>query len=210
MQVDEHSGGLSRADAILGGALAVGAAIGLGAIGPYVRKALALAGESDADTLNLLLMFEYLQVEFYEESKTRLRTGPELRKLIAMLAEQEHEHVTALTAQIRKVGGKPIAHDHDYAAFSYRRGYEEAYLRLGRELETAVVGAYNGAVPLIKSEEALRLAASIVQVEGRHAAVLALQGNEEPAPEAFDPVRSEYQALDSVIRFAGPINSPTG
>lgn len=210
MQGDEHSQGLSRADVIFKGALAAGAVLGAGGVGPYVRKALALAGDSDADTLNLLLEFEYLQIEFYEESRTRLKASAQLRKLIATLAEQEHGHAAALTEQIKKVGGKPILHNRDYGSFSYRRSYLEVFLELAQNLETAAIGAYNGAIPLIKSPEALRLAASIVQIEGRHAAVVSLSAEGgEPAPEAFDPVRDEYSALNSIIRWAGPINSPS-
>jgi hypothetical protein len=209
MQVDEHSEGISRADALLTGGLAAGAVLGLGAFGPYLRRALALAGDSDADTLNLLLKFEHLQIELYEESKSRLKASPELKQTIAMLADQEHQHLAALTDQIKKVGGKPLPENKNYGVFGYRRSYVDTFLYLARSLESVTVGAYNGAIPLLKSKEAQRLASSIVQVEGRHAATVALRGGEEPAPEAFDPVRSEYAALDSVIRWAGPIDSPS-
>jgi hypothetical protein len=73
-----------------------------------------------------------------------------------------------------------------------------------------VVGAFNGAIPLLKSPVAQKLAASIVQVDARHAAAFGLKREEEPAPEAFDPVRTEYLALSSVVRFTGPIESPSG
>ncbi len=210
MDVQEHSGGLSRAEVIAKGALAAGAVLGVGAVGPYVRKALALAGDSDADTLNLLLLFEYMGVELYEESKSRLKASRELKALFATLAEQENRHVEAVTDQIGKVGGKPIP-EKNYAVFSYRRSYVDTFLYMAREFELATIGAYNGAIPLLKSKEAVRLTSSIVQVEGRHAAVVSLQEKEGPgpAPEAFDPVRNEYTALSAVIRWAGPINSPS-
>lgn len=205
MQVDEHSEGLSRADAILRGALAAGAILGLGMIGPHVERALALAGDNDVDTLNLLLEFEYLQVELYEGGRARLKPEGKPKELIATLLDQEQRHVKALTEAIGQLGGKPLSPDKDYGAFAYHDDDPITFLRLAQEVENAAIGAYNGAIPLLKSEDLLRLAASIVQVEGRHAAAVALRGENEPAPEAFDAVRTEYEALRSVIRFTGPI-----
>jgi rubrerythrin len=208
MHADEHSEAITRAEAIFKGALATGAVFGVGAIGPYVRKALAFAGDNDPDTLNLLLFFEYVQAQFYEEGQRRLVASRELKEMIPMLGAQERAHAELLTRQIENLGGKPIPKDY-YAVFAYREQYVETFLEIGWQIETNAVGAYNGAIPLLKSKQAKRLASSIAQVDARHAAALSLQDNEEPAPEAFDPVRSEFQALNSLIRFTGPNESPS-
>lgn len=209
MAVDEHSEGLSRGDALRQGVLATGALLSVGAAGPWVRQALALAGESDADTLNLLLKFEYLEINFYETGLNRLYASSKLKALMRELLGQERQHAQAVTEQIRKVGGKPIP-ERDYGSFAYRHKYVQTFLKLGKELETNVVGAFNGAIPLLESPAAQKVAASIVQVDARHSAALAIEAKEEPAPEAFDPARTEYEALNSVIRFTGPIESPSG
>jgi hypothetical protein len=209
MHDGERDEGLSRGEAIAKGGLAAGAILGFGALSPYIGRALAIAGDNDVDTLNLLLRFEYMQVELYEESKARLNADRELREFIAMLAEQEHQHVRALTEQIEAIGGEP-APERDYAYFGYRPYYQDTFLRLAEELESCSIGAYNGAIPLLKSKDAVDLTASIVQIDGRHAAAVALRGEDEPAPEAFDPVRTEYEALNSVVKFAGQAIFETG
>ena len=109
MEVVEDSGDLSRSDVILKGALAAGAVYGTFMVGPYVRKALAMTGSSDVDILNFALTLEYLESTFYKEAKTRAKASGELKSLIGLLAEDEKQHVEALTATIKKLGGKPVA-----------------------------------------------------------------------------------------------------
>ena len=200
--LDERSNGSSRRAVIFRGMQAAGTAVGLGTVGPYVRGAAALVGDNDIYTLNFLLKFEYLQLKLYTGGIQRLDADRELKHLIAAIADQERRHIDALTEQIIELNGKPLP-KRDYGYFGYRSWYIDTFLRLARELETNVVGAYNGAIPLIRSQDALNLAASIVQVDAGHAAAVAIRGNDEPAPEAFDPIRTEYQALNSVLRFVG-------
>ncbi len=67
--------------------------------------------------------------------------------------------------------------------------------------ENTGVGAYNGAAPSIKSKEVLGAAGSIVQIEARHAAAIALQNGAEPAPSAFDAPLEEKAVLKAVEPF---------
>jgi rubrerythrin len=197
VEIAEDSGDLSRSDVILKGALAAGAVYGTFMVGPYVRKALAMSGSSDVDILNFALTLEYLESTFYEEAKTRAKASGELKSLISLLAEDEKQHVEALTATIKKLGGKPVAEPK--FDFPYKNTAE--FLKLAQTFEDTGVSAYNGAGPMIKSKEVLGAAGSIVQIEARHAAAIRLQNKEEPAPEAFDPSLDEAQVLKAVEPF---------
>jgi hypothetical protein len=197
VEVINDSGDLSRGDVILRGALAAGAVYGTFMVGPYVRKALAMSGGGDVDILNFALTLEYLESTFYKEAKTRAKASGELKSLIALLADDEKQHVEALTATIKKLGGKPVAEP----KFNFAYNNIAGFLKLAQTFEDTGVSAYNGAGPMIESKEVLGAAGSIVQVEARHAAAIRLQNKEEPAPEAFDPSLDEAQVLKAVEPF---------
>jgi hypothetical protein len=194
VEVVEDSGDLSRSDVILKGALAAGAVYGLGMVTPFVRRALAASEGGDVGILNFALTLEYLEASFYEEAKSRARASGDLKSLIGLLAMDEQQHVEALTATIRKLGGKPVAKP----KFDFPYSNTAGFLKLAQTLEDTGVSAYNGAGPAIKSKEVLGAAGSIVQVEARHAAAIRLQNKEEPSPEAFDPALDEAQVLKAV------------
>lgn len=197
VEVINDSGDLSRGDVILKGALVAGAVYGTFMVGPYVRKALAMSGGGDVDILNFALTLEYLESTFYKEAKTRAKASGELKSLIALLADDEKQHVDALTATIKKLGGKPVGEP----KFNFAYNNTTGFLKLAQTFEDTGVSAYNGAGPLIESKEVLGAAGSIVQVEARHAAAIRLQNKEEPAPEAFDPSLDEAQVLKAVEPF---------
>jgi hypothetical protein len=194
---DESGGDLSRSEVILKGALAAGAVYGLGMVGPFVRKALAMADGGDVGILNFALTLEYLESSFYDEAKTRARASGKLKSLIGLLADDEKQHVEALTATIKQLGGKPVAEP----KFDFSYGDTAGFLELAQTFEDTGVSAYNGAGPAIKSKEVLAAAGGIVQVEARHAAAIRLQNSEEPAPDAFDPALDEAQVLKAVEPF---------
>jgi serine-rich repeat adhesion-like glycoprotein len=195
--VDEESSDLSRSEVILKGALAAGAVYGTFMVGPFVRKAFAMTGSSDVDILNFALTLEFLEASFYDEAKTRAKASGELKSLVALLAKDEQEHVEALTATIKSLGGKPVAEP----KFNFEYSDTAGFLKLAQTFEDTGVSAYNGAGPAIKSKEVLAAAGSIVQVEARHAAAIRLQNKEEPAPDAFDPSLDEAQVLKAVEPF---------
>ncbi len=194
---EESGGDISRSDVILKGALAAGAVYGTFMVAPFVRSAFAAAGTSDVDILNFALTLEYLESTFYEEAKKRVKASGELKPLIALLASDEKQHVEALEATIKKLGGKPVSEP----KFNFEYNGTGEFLKLAETFENTGVGAYNGAGPAIKSKEVLAAAGSIVQVEARHAAAIALQNSQEPSPAAFDAPLSEKQVLKAVEPF---------
>jgi len=195
--VDDDSQDLSRSEVILKGALAAGAVYGTFMVGPYVRKALAMSGGGDVDILNFALTLEYLETKFYEEAKTRARAKGELKALVDLIAKDEAEHVEALTATVKQLGGKPVAEP----KFEFDYNDTAGFLKLAQTFEDTGVSAYNGAGPQIKSKDVLAAAGSIVQVEARHAAAIRIQNGAEPSPEAFDPPLDEMQVLKAVEPF---------
>lgn len=197
VRIADDSEDLSRSEVILKGALAAGAVYGTLMVGPFVRRALAMSGGSDVDVLNFALTLEYLESTFYKEAQTRAKPSGELKSLVGMLAGDEQQHVEALTATIKQLGGKPVKEP----KFDFSYGDTAGFLKLAQTFEDTGVSAYNGAAPAIKSKEVLGAAGSIVQVEARHAAAIRLQNKEEPAPEAFDPALDEAQVLKAVEPF---------
>ena len=197
VHVDEDSDDLSRSDVILKGALAAGAVYGVAMVGPFVRRALAMSEGGDVGILNFALTLEYLESTFYDEAKTRAKASGELKSLIGLLADDEAQHVAALTASIKQLGGKPVAKP----KFDFPYNDTAGFLKLAQTFEDTGVSAYNGAAPSIKSKEVLGAAGSIVQVEARHAAAIRLQNKQEPAPDAFDPSLEEAKVLKAVEPF---------
>jgi rubrerythrin len=197
VHVVEDSGDLSRSEVILKGALAAGAVYGVGMVGPFVRNALAMSDGGDVGILNFALTLEYLESAFYKEAQTRAKASGELKSLIGLLASDEQQHVEALTASIKQLGGKPVAEP----KFDFPYSDTAGFLKLAQTFEDTGVSAYNGAAPSIKSKEVLGAAGSIVQVEARHAAAIRLQNKQEPAPDAFDPSLDESQVLTAVKPF---------
>jgi ferritin-like protein len=195
--IDEDSEDLSRSEVILKGALAAGAVYGTFMVGPFVRKALAMSGGGDVDILNFALTLEYLETKFYEEAKSRAGAKGELKSLVDLIAKDEKQHVEALTATIKQLGGKPVAEP----KFDFAYNDTAGFLKLAQTFEDTGVSAYNGAGPAIKSKDVLAAAGSIVQVEARHAAAIRLQNKEEPSPDAFDPSLDEAQVLKAVEPF---------
>jgi serine-rich repeat adhesion-like glycoprotein len=197
VHVDEDSGDLSRSEVILKGALAAGAVYGAAMVGPFVSRALSMSGGGDVGILNFALTLEYLESSFYEEAKRRAGASGELKGLLDLIAKDEAEHVTALTATVKQLGGKPVAEP----KFDFPYDDTAGFLKLAQTFEDTGVSAYNGAAPQIESKDVLTAAGSIVQVEARHAAAIRLQNGDEPAPVAFDPTLDEAKVLKAVEPF---------
>ncbi len=189
--------GMTREAFIMRGAIAAGGVYGLSTVGPFVGQALAQGGGGDVEILNFALTLENLEGAFYTMAVKQVKglSGP-VREVATTLRDNELEHVDALTATIKDLGGKPApAPGVDFGdAFSS----EEAFLELAQTFEDLGVGAYNGAGPMIESTEVLAAAGSIVQNEARHAAAIRLLTKSNPAPAAFDKALSSAAVLKAV------------
>jgi hypothetical protein len=188
--------GMTRSSFILKGALATGAVYGAGAVAPFVTN--ALAASSDIDILNFALTLEYLETDFYQSKGKSVGLSGQAKSLARLFGDEESEHVAALTKAITASGGKPVKKP----TFAFPVTNQAGFLKLAYTLENTGVGAYNGAGPSLKSKALLAAAGSIVQVEARHAASIAILTGMQITPNgAFDKPLTTKQ----VLAAAGPL-----
>ena len=185
--------GVTRQAFLIRGALAAGAVYGSTMVTPFVQSAFAQSDMGDVDILNFALTLEFLEADFYKRA-LKLGLSAEIKGVAQKFGKTEQEHVDALTATIKQLGGKPVASP----KFKFPMTDEKSFLKLAQTLEDTGVSAYNGAGPAIKSKEVLGAAGSIVQVEARHAAVIRLLRGNVPAPHAFDPSLTTDKVLAAV------------
>ncbi|HEX2016270.1 MAG TPA: ferritin-like domain-containing protein [Solirubrobacteraceae bacterium] len=188
---------MTRASFILRGAMTAGAVYGASAVAPFVSQAVAQGGGGDVDILNFALTLEYLETEFYTVKGKSVGLSGEAKSLAATIGDHEAQHVQALTSAIKAAGGTPAAKP----KFAFPVTGQASFLKLAHTLEETGVSAYNGAGPQLSNPQYLAAAGSIVQVEARHAAAIALLIGKSPAPLAFDKPKSKAQ----VLAAAGPL-----
>ena len=125
-------------------------------------------GKGDIGILNYALTLEYLETAFYAEVvKSGLFKGADL-ETIRKFGAEEAEHVEALTAAVKQLGGKPAPEPK--AEFPLKNA--KSVLELAGTVENLGAAAYLGQAPNIQSPEVLASALAIHSVEGRHAAAL--------------------------------------
>jgi len=190
--------GMTRSSFILRGAMTAGAAYGATAVAPFVSNAFAATASSDLDILNFALTLEYLETNFYQVKGKTVGLSGEAKSLAALFGSEEMQHVGALTQAIKQGGGTPVK----MPTFVFPVTNETTFLSLAYTLENVGVGAYNGAGPALKNKALLAAAGSIVQVEARHAASIALLTGKAITPTgAFDAAMTKA----AVLKAAGPL-----
>jgi rubrerythrin len=167
---------------MLGGAGAAGAgSVLLAACGDDTSAGSAAAGgmttttgggTSDLKIVNYALTLEYLEAQFYKDV---LDSGVVKDKMLGELAkriyEHERQHVEALTATAKSLGGKPAAKPKTKFQDVIDKG-PTVVLETAATFETLGAAAYLGQAARIKSKDILAAALSIHSVEARHAAAL--------------------------------------
>ena len=101
--------GVTRASFMVRGALAAGAVYGTSMVAPFVSQALAAGGGGDVEILNFALTLEYLESAFYNEKGKQVGLSGQAKTYATDFGGQEAEHVAALTAAIKQLGGTPVA-----------------------------------------------------------------------------------------------------
>src|SRR3569623_520414 len=136
-------------------------------------------GEGDLGIVNYARTLEYLETAFYNDvAKSGLVKGDQLA-LIQAIAKTEQQHVDALTATAKKLGG-PVAPE-PKAEFPLKDA--KSVLKLAATVENLGAAAYLGLAAAIESPDVLAAALSIHSVEGRHAAVLNVLTGQKPTPD---------------------------
>ena len=155
-------------------------------------------GKGDVGILNYALTLEYLETAFYADVvKSGLFKGAEL-ETIRKFGREEAEHVQALTAAVKQLGGKPAPEPK--AEFPLKSA--KSVLELAATVENLGAAAYLGQAANIESPEVLAAALSIHSVEGRHAATLnTLLGKSITPDGAFAKPADVNTVLKSVEPF---------
>jgi rubrerythrin len=155
-------------------------------------------GKGDVGILNYALTLEYLETAFYADVvKSGLFRGADL-ETIRKFGAEEAEHVEALMAAVKQLGGKPAPEPK--AEFPLKSA--KSVLELAATVENLGAAAYLGQAANIQSPEVLASALAIHSVEGRHAAVLnTLQGVSITPDGAFAKPADVKTVLKSVEPF---------
>jgi rubrerythrin len=155
-------------------------------------------GKGDVGILNYALTLEYLETAFYADVvKSGLFKGADL-ETIRKFGAEEDEHVEALTAAVKQLGGKPAPEPK--AEFPLKSA--KSVLELAATVENLGAAAYLGQAANIQSPEVLASALAIHSVEGRHAATLNTLLGESITPDgAFAKPADVKTVLKSVEPF---------
>jgi rubrerythrin len=155
-------------------------------------------GKGDVGILNYALTLEYLETAFYADVvKSGLFKGAEL-KAIEKFGQEESEHVDALTAAVKQLGGKPAPEPKT----EFPLESAKAVVELAATVENLGAAAYLGQAANIQSPEVLASALAIHSVEGRHAATLNLMLGKTITPDgAFAKPADAKTVLKSVEPF---------
>jgi hypothetical protein len=146
---------------VLAAAIPTGLAIDLSS------RALAQNRPTDLQILSLALTAEYLATDVYKLVGQCGFDGL-VKDYIDAARDQENEHVDALQKTIVKLRGTVP----ERPQFAYPVKFDSAnqlpVLRMMNALEDAFVGAYLGALPLIRNKEVLAAAGAIMGNEATH------------------------------------------
>jgi rubrerythrin len=168
---------------------------GSAAVEPVIEEKF---GKGDVGILNYALTLEYLETAFYGDvAKSGLFKGSNLAT-IKKFGSEEAEHVAALTAFVKKLGGKPAP----VPKTEFPLKSAKSVLELAGTVENLGAAAYLGQAASIKGAETLAAALSIHSVEGRHAAALNTLLGESITPDgAFAVPAGAPEVLKSVEPF---------
>ncbi|EHN09332.1 Twin-arginine translocation pathway signal [Patulibacter medicamentivorans] len=158
------------------------------------------AGSADGDLkiLNYALTLEHLEADFYAAVvDAGVLEGAE-QEIAKRFGESERQHVEALIATVKKLGGTPVERPKSTFPVEERK----AVLELAATVENLGAAAYLGKAGEIQSPEVLAAALSIHSVEARHAAALNhLLGKPSTPDGAFAKAADERTVLAAVKPF---------
>jgi|SRR5690242_6928672 hypothetical protein len=199
----QNGGGINRRD-FAKGAVGLGGAAMLGAVALTASRSggLAFAADapfkSDIDVLNYALTLEYFEATLYKTIVDSGKLQGRDQQYITLFGQQEQAHVDAVKATVEKLGGTPVQKaDYNFPTL----GDRAAVLNLLNIVEQTGVGAYLGAAGYIQNKDILAAAASIMQVEARHTALIRYLLDIPPVPDAFTPAFTPDEVLAKVAPF---------
>jgi len=140
---------------------------------------------SGVGVLNSVLALEHASLAAYAAAETLLRAPGRAR--LAVVAEQERDHVRRLSGLISDLGGRPVrgrpAGEYE-RSFPRLRDASDALL-LAEDIEERQVRAHLDALSTLPGAELRRAAAGLATSEGEHLAVVRRLRGVAPAPQPF-------------------------
>ena len=126
----------------------------------------------DLEIVNYALTLEYLEADFYAQViDSGLVKDKKVADLAKAIGQHEQEHVDALIATAKKLGGEPAAKPTTKFDEVLSGGLKKV-LQTAATVENLGAAAYLGAAGGIKDKDILAAALAIHSVEARHAAAL--------------------------------------
>ena len=160
-----------------------------------------MAGGGDLEIVQYALTLEHLETDFYNAViDAGVITDKALAETAMMIRDNEQEHVDALTATSKKLGGTPEKPMTNFD--SVLEGGPDMVLETAAAVENLGAAAYLGQAGRIQSKEILAAALAIHSVEGRHAAALNQVVGKTIVPDgAFAKPASMEEVLPKVQPF---------
>ena len=157
--------------------------------------------KGDLAIVQYALTLEHLETDFYNAVITSgAIKDKKLGDVAKMIRDNEMQHVAALTATVKQLGGTPKKPKTNFDAVI--KGGKDMILQTAATVENLGAAAYLGQAPRIKSKEVLAAALSIHTVEGRHAAALNQVVGKTIVPDgAFAKPASMAEVLPKVKPF---------
>ncbi len=158
-------------------------------------------GGQDLAIVQYALTLEHLETDFYNAViEAGVITDMALADAAKMIRDNEQEHVDALTATAKKLGGTPKRPKTTFDAVL--EGGPDMVLETAAAVENLGAAAYLGQAGRIQSKEILAAALAIHTVEGRHAAALNSVVGRTIVPDgAFAKPASMAEVLPKVKPF---------
>ena len=166
--------------------------------GLNATKAQSPTGGHDLEIVNYALRLEHIEADFYDRVvESRLFSGAD-GAVFKLIQRDEHEHVAALQALAKRLGG-PVA---ERPQTQFALGSPREALTLAATLENTGAAAYLGQLDSIENKEVLAQALSIHSIEARHAAKLSRMLGEDFTPDgAFASPMDMGEVTDAVRPF---------
>ena len=165
---------------------------------PAKKTGTEMFGKGDLGILGYALTLEYLETQFYADAAKSGKLSGKPLAVAKQFGSEESQHVQALEAAIKKLGGKLPAKPK--AKFPLKD--QNSILKLAATVENLGANAYLGQAGNIENKEVLAAALSIHSVEARHASVLNTVIGMDITPDgAFSKPASADEVLKSVKPF---------
>ncbi|MDQ5834520.1 MAG: ferritin-like domain-containing protein [Actinomycetota bacterium] len=193
---DTTEGRMQRAGFLRRAALVAGSAAGASLLlGPRQAEDAEAQTAADKRALNLALLVEYAEADFYATAVKEGKLDGELRAFAEQVSQQEDDHVAFIKSALGSGAQSKPQFD-----FGSTTSDPDAFADRAAALEDLAVAAYAGQAGNL-SKPVLRSAATLISVEARHAAWIRSIVGRPPANEPTDKPRNADQVMTDLKRL---------